>query len=293
MSRKVTSEELDEIKIIMDNENIPLHVWFPIMFMESSGRVGAFNPGTEDIPEQSHGLFQLNSKANAWLRDLIPDLSDPIFNAKLAVKWLNDPRAVREREKYEGNPAKQAEVTWRRGIRPHWQTVTRLGRDEKLKNLATVDLYNLFEKFNWTPKETDSEIEAEGYWIGGEWFSVEELKEMGLYGQEFLEGLGERAEAPRWMRGLPGLKHFYHARQFPDEFVEEVEGEEPKPSWANPIGRIWWEISTKLKRGLIILLGSLMIVVALVLLLLPQATKSVKTVAKIKTGGLINMGEKG
>lgn len=292
MNRKVTPEELDEIKIIMDNENIPLHVWFPIMFMESAGRIGAFNPGTEDIPEQSHGLFQLNSRANAWLRDLIPDLSDPVFNAKLAVRWLNDPRAVREREKHEGNPAKQTEVTWRKGIRPHWQTVTRLGRDETIRNLATVDLDSLFKKFDWTPEKEDDELEQEGYWIGGKWLTVEELKEMGLYGQEFLEGLGERAEAPRWMRGLPGLEDFYHARQFPDEFEEEVDDVKQKPPWTNPISRIWWEISTKIKRGLIILLGSVMFVVALVLLLLPQTTKGAKTVAKIKTGGLINMGGK-
>lgn len=79
----------------------------------------------------------------------------------------------------------------------------------------------------------------DGFMIGGEFFTREELIEKGLWGQEIVEGTPERMikrEPPRWMRGLPGLQERWWRKQFPAEFEEE----EKKEDWDLEIDD-WWE----------------------------------------------------
>lgn len=77
----------------------------------------------------------------------------------------------------------------------------------------------------------------DGFMIGGEFFTREELEEKGLWGQEFVIGTPPRMikrEPPRWMRGLPGLQERWWRKQFPAEFEEE------KEDWDLEVGD-WWE----------------------------------------------------
>jgi uncharacterized protein YoaH (UPF0181 family) len=55
-----------------------------IMELESSGNPAAHNPGTAEIPEDSHGLLQINAKAHPQWAGL--NLRDPETNLRLAAE---------------------------------------------------------------------------------------------------------------------------------------------------------------------------------------------------------------
>ena len=141
--RIITSTQAQEIKAMMDAAGIPVHVWLPIMHLESRGNPAAHNPRGED----SRGLFQINlDTAPAWVREL--NLFDPIQNVRAILTgrdWLGNPDRIKRMLGMQ-DPAEQAAFMWRRGIRPRWDA----NRDRDIRHYATAGLDDLKRLYGLT-----------------------------------------------------------------------------------------------------------------------------------------------
>ena len=136
----ITPQQAQEISRMMEGAGIPLHVWLPIMHLESGGNPQAHNPRGED----SRGLFQINmDTAPRDLRDV--NLFDPLVNAWAILRgrdWFGHPDRLEDMQKIE-DPGQQAEFMWRHGIRPYW----RLAQHRNIRYYATEGLQGLKKRY--------------------------------------------------------------------------------------------------------------------------------------------------
>lgn len=153
----ITPAQAQEIKEIMENAGIPIHVWLPIMHLESGGNPQAHNPRGED----SRGLFQINVETAP--ADIVHefDLFNPIENARaiLAQDWLGNVRRLLNMQQIPDQGA-QAAYMWRHGIRPRWSAE----HDQRIRHWATAGLPELKAKYGLTthlPAENVLPHEAE------------------------------------------------------------------------------------------------------------------------------------
>lgn len=136
---RVDRQTLLQIKRMFDDAGIPIHVWLPIMHLESGGNPRAHNPRGED----SRGLFQINIEtAPEAIRGL--DLFNPLVNVRaiLTRDWLGNRHRLTEMLKLE-NPADQAAFQWRRGIRPYWTAQ----KEANIRHLSTRGLNDLVRQY--------------------------------------------------------------------------------------------------------------------------------------------------
>ena len=145
MSRLVSREEIQKIGTMMAQRGIPVHVWLPIMHLESGGNVKAHNPRGED----SRGLFQINLQAGEggrWTPDFVRGLNlfDPLVNTRaiLSEHWLGNTRRLKTMAA-KADPAEQAAYMYRRGIRPRYTT----DLDRRVRYLATDGLQDLKNRY--------------------------------------------------------------------------------------------------------------------------------------------------
>ena len=148
MSRIVSRDEIRSISAMMEQRGIPLHVWLPIMHVESSGNVYAHNPRGED----SRGLFQINLRAGQdgrWTPDFVRGLNlfDPLVNARaiLSESWLGNTRRLKTMLT-KTNPAEQTAYMYQHGIRPRYTPEL----DRRIRYLATDGLADLKRRYGLT-----------------------------------------------------------------------------------------------------------------------------------------------
>jgi len=148
MSRIVSRDEIRSISAMMEQRGIPLHVWLPIMHVESSGNVFAHNPRGED----SRGLFQINLQAGPggrWTPDFVRGLNlfDPLINARaiLSESWLGNTRRLKTMLT-KTNPADQTAYMYQHGIRPRYTPEL----DRRIRYLATDGLQDLKRRYGLT-----------------------------------------------------------------------------------------------------------------------------------------------
>lgn len=78
----------DAVKRPFHNRGVPVDVWLPILFAESSGNPMAYNPGTPGRPEDSVGLFQLNRAGGQGAGYTREQLHNPALNAEIASRYI-------------------------------------------------------------------------------------------------------------------------------------------------------------------------------------------------------------
>ena len=142
---KISRDDIHAIADMMEKKGIPVHVWLPIMHLESSGNVRAHNLRGED----SRGIFQINLHAGPGGRytpDFVRNLNlfDPIVNARaiLSEHWLGNSRRLKEMLT-KRDPADQAAYMYQHGIRPMFTREL----EEKVRRYATTDLDKLLERY--------------------------------------------------------------------------------------------------------------------------------------------------
>lgn len=69
-----------------------IRVMTAVALAESSGDVGALNPGNNGINEYSRGLFQINTKGNPKYSNM--NLEDPTVNARVALELLQNKKGI-------------------------------------------------------------------------------------------------------------------------------------------------------------------------------------------------------
>jgi hypothetical protein len=78
----------DTVKAPFRNRGVPVDIWLPILFAESSGNPNAHNRGTPSVPEDSIGLFQLNRKGGQGAGYSVEQLMNPALNAEIASRYI-------------------------------------------------------------------------------------------------------------------------------------------------------------------------------------------------------------
>ena len=186
----ITSNQAWQIKQIMDNANIPLHVWLPIMHLESSGNPRAHNQRGED----SRGLFQINVET-APFHVRVMNLFDPIINAIqiLGNDWLGNPYRLKQMQGMT-NPADQAAFMWRRGIRPRWTD----NHDRRIRYYATEGLESLKERYGLTQENIVDHPDVWGMMMGHQPTAEAIAEDVGFVPPEPEVEPGEEAK-PSWL----------------------------------------------------------------------------------------------
>ena len=152
---KVDRGTLEDIKTMMDNKGIPISTWLPIMHMESGGNPLAHNNRGED----SRGLFQINVAPNYQSHFTQYDLFDPLENVRLILSdtWLGSQRILKGITSRAQSPGEQASYAWFKGIRPKWTQE----KENRIRYLATDGLDELMEIYGLVDKQADALVEYE------------------------------------------------------------------------------------------------------------------------------------
>ena len=155
---RIDRNTAEDLLIIFSNAGIPLHVWLPIMHLESSGNPNAHNRSGED----SRGLFQINVRPGAspsWARELGDRLFDPIENAYAILRgddWLGNRERLNNMRKLP--ESQQAAYMWKYGIRPRWTSE----HERRINYYSTVGLQELKDLYfhdNIEIEEQETETE--------------------------------------------------------------------------------------------------------------------------------------
>lgn len=258
MNRKVTPNEINTIREMMTRKGIPVHVWLPIMHLESGGNVAAHNPTGED----SRGLFQINlDTAPAFIKKL--DLFDPVQNAAAIIQsqdWLGNTRRIKKMQGMTG-PAEQAAFMWRRGIRPYWTEA----KNKNIRHLSTAGLDELKEKYGLDTANEKREFMEDDYEI---------LPKYDILDFERMK---------KKMEDSTIISEEWQQKEIIEPAKEYVEEEVVKPAKEF--------VTEKIIRALIIIVGSIAGLVAFAFLVLKPGDV-IKTAVKIKSGGLVDIGKK-
>lgn len=86
------------VKGVMDGRGIPVKVWLPILWAESSGNPNARNLGSPGHPEDSVGLFALNRAGGQGTGMSVSYLQDPVNNASIAANSFAVANAICARQ---------------------------------------------------------------------------------------------------------------------------------------------------------------------------------------------------
>lgn len=253
MSRQVNREEINTIAQMMEAAQIPLHVWLPIMHLESSGNIQAHNQRGED----SRGLFQINLAAGGgrWVPDFVRELNlfDPIENAAaiLTHDWLGNQRRLKTMMT-KTNPADQAAYMYQHGIRPRFTPAL----EQRIRYYSTEGLDELKERYGLTGAADEREF----------------------YGPFQPETQAAEEHIP-WWHGIRWTDEAVrqHRQQYAAEHdLEMIDSEEEGMA-------IWWRV-------ILVILGVIVGIVALILLFLKPEGKILSmanAAVKAKTAGLI------
>lgn len=141
-------EWLDDVRAVFEEFGIPEYIWKPIARRESGLNPLARGLGLPGRPEDSRGLFQINTRAHPEM--LRHDLFDPVVNARLAAEGWILPQWRRTLALGITDPEDQAERVWRFGIRPNWEHVVRQGAHLRLRADAR-EIYELLGQPAPTP----------------------------------------------------------------------------------------------------------------------------------------------
>jgi len=236
---------MQEIAAMMEAKQIPVHVWLPIMHLESAGNVYAHNPRGED----SRGLFQINLQAGpggAHTPDFVRgvNLFDPLENARaiLSEHWLGHRDRIK-RMLGLLDPAEQATYMYRHGIRPQFTPEL----ERRVRFYATDGLAGLMARYGLDPVARQEEQP---------WPQP----------PEDIPG-PQPFTAETWMR-TPGFPQPAPRPDITPEtwMRERVQPREGPPSWINPFERLAWEWGRVWPRVLIVVFGVPVLVLAVVLL---------------------------
>lgn len=90
----------DSVKRVMSNNGVPVEIWLPILWAESTGNPYAHNTRP---PDDSVGLFQLNRRGGQGAGYTVDQLKNPVINAEIASRPIAQAMAVCARQGQAGN----------------------------------------------------------------------------------------------------------------------------------------------------------------------------------------------